>query len=111
MMLFSPVDEISIRATPEAPGVTPMASTETPDSRERIAQLLAEEVIADIAEHRGWMTQTRGGDGLIRALAAVKRAEGVADQSFAGTGYGGCAGDQVQIDAANDDDGLAHLAS
>src|ERR1700691_1410858 len=55
------------------------------------------------------MAQPRDADGLICAFAAVKSAEILADDGFAGERHviGGC--DQVEIDAAYDDDRLTHF--
>ncbi|KLD74197.1 hypothetical protein Y886_33930 [Xanthomonas hyacinthi DSM 19077] len=71
---------------------------------EAIVKLFAESVVADATDHRHRGTETRGGDRLVRALAAGDGEETVAGQRFARAGKARRERDQVHIDASDDDD-------
>lgn len=58
----------------------------------------------------GGAREPRARDGLVGALAAVARVEAVADERLAGGGHARDAGDEVDVEGADDgDDGLLLL--
>ena len=71
---------------------------------ERRAEHGAESVVTDCADEGGLRAEARGGDGLVRAFAAGDDGETGALQRFARFRTARDAGDEVGVDAADDDD-------
>ena len=75
------------------------------EGREVAQRRRAERVRADLGDHGHAAPQKRRGDGLVRALAAEELLEARAQQSLAGPREARRAGHEVDVGAADDDDG------
>ena len=73
-------------------------------------QLVAEGVATERADQRYFRAQSRGGHGLVGALAAGHGEEAFAQDGFARADEARRLGDQVHVDAADDDD-ACHASS
>ncbi len=71
-----------------------------------IAQLSAEDIVAKAADHADGVTEPGDRDGLIGAFSAGMHGEVLAEQSLAGQGGARRSGNEIDVDAAYDDDWL-----
>ena len=108
-MLFWPSLPILMSATPEEPFTLRTEFHADAGVAQGIFERGAERIVANISEHADGVAEPGDADGLVRAFAAVKRAEILADDGFAGQGDVIGGGDEIEIDAADDHDWFAHV--
>ena len=104
MIRFVPSGSTQIGATPLEPSTRATWVASTP-CRSRFSKVIVGvDVVAERADHRDAATEARRHHGLVRALAAEAHLEALADDRLARVRHTLRVGDQVDVQAADDDD-------